>query len=335
MARTRCGAATWQLEWRHDEEIIHSPRGIEKEKFMAKKKRPSAAEELEWREKIKKLVIIAMFSDDVLMERLVLKGGNALDLIHHVSARASVDVDLSIEGDFTSEERVALHGRIEKALRDTFRPERYQVFDVKLEERPRGLTADLEDFWGGYGVEFKLIEVDRYEELKENVEALRRNAVQLGQGPKFSIDISKHEYTAGKTQFELDGFAVFVYTPEMIVCEKLRAICQQMPEYGPVVKRDRAGSPRARDFIDIQTLMGARKIDLTTQQNRDLIAQVFASKRVKLSLLRKIGKYREFHRTNYNAVTATVKAGVTLMDFDFYFDFVLDLIQQLEPLGDE
>src|SRR5262245_44596237 len=127
---------------------------------MAKKKRPSAAEELEWRQKVKKLVIIAMFSDDVLMERLVLKGGNALDLIHHISARASVDVDLSIDGDFTSEERLHLRDRIEKALGGTFRPEGYQVFDVKLEEQPQGLMADLEDFWGGYSIEFKLIELD-------------------------------------------------------------------------------------------------------------------------------------------------------------------------------
>jgi hypothetical protein len=169
---------------------------------MGKKRRPSAAEELERRQKIKKLVIIAMFSDDVLMERLVLKGGNALDLVHCVSARASVDIDLSIEGDFTSEERLTLQDRIEKGLRDTFRPEGYHVFDVKLEQQPPGLTADLEDFWGGYSVEFKHIELARYEELKENVEALRRNAVQLGQGPKFLIDISKHEYTTGKTMVD-------------------------------------------------------------------------------------------------------------------------------------
>src|SRR5690242_7297747 len=126
---------------------------------MAKKKKPSPVEEFAWRQKIKKLVIIAMFSDDVLMERLVLKGGNALDLIHHISARASVDVDLSINDDFTSEELLALRGRIEKALRDTFRPEGYQAFDIKLEEQPEGLTADLKDFWGGYSVEFKLVEL--------------------------------------------------------------------------------------------------------------------------------------------------------------------------------
>jgi Nucleotidyl transferase AbiEii toxin, Type IV TA system len=310
-------------------------RDIDKEEIMAKKTKPSAAEELERREKIKKLVIIAMFSDDALMERLVLKGGNALDLIHHVSSRASVDVDLSIDGDFTPDERLTLQGRIEKVLRDTFRPEGYQVFDVKLQDQPRGLTADVADFWGGYIVEFKLIELDRYEELEKDVEVLRKYAVQLGQGPKFSIDISKYEYTVGKMKCDLDGFAVFVYSPEMIVCEKLRAICQQMPEYGPVVKRNRPGSARARDFIDIHSVMNERKVDPATQQNRELLSLVFAAKRVKLSLLRKVNQYREFHRTNYEAVAATVKAGVTLKEFDFYVEFVLDVIKQLEPLGDE
>jgi len=117
---------------------------------MPKKKKSSPAEELERQERIKKLVIIAMFSDDVLMERLVLKGGNALDLIHHVSARASVDVDLSMAGDFTSDERFALLGRIEKALRDTFRPEGYQVFDVKLQDQPKALTAGFNGRFGGF-----------------------------------------------------------------------------------------------------------------------------------------------------------------------------------------
>jgi len=302
---------------------------------MANKKRISPAEELERREKIKRLVIIAMFSDDALMERFVLKGGNALDLIHRISARASVDIDLSIDGDFTSEERLTLQSRIQKALRDTFRPEGYQTFDVKVQDQPKGLTPDLADFWGGYSVEFKLIELDRYEELKQDVEALRNHALQLGRGPTFLIDVSKHEFTTGKERFVFDDFAVFVYTPEMIVCEKLRAICQQMPEYGQVVKRTRPGSPRARDFIDLHAVMNARVVNLTTPQNRELLAHIFAAKRVKCSLLRKVNDYREFHRTSYPAVEATVKTGVTLMGFDFYFDFVLDLIKHLEPLGDE
>ena len=199
---------------------------------MAKKKKPSPTEELERREKIKKLVIIAMFSDDVLMDRLVVKGGNALDLILQVSDRASVDVDLSIDGDFAPDEQATLRSRIEKALLETFRPEGYLVFDVSLEDRPPELSPDVEEFWGGYRVDFKLIELDRYEELKDSLEALRRNAIKLGKGSKFLIDISKHEYTVGKAQADVDDFAVFVYTPEMIFCEKLRAVCRKWQSTG-------------------------------------------------------------------------------------------------------
>jgi predicted nucleotidyltransferase component of viral defense system len=67
---------------------------------LAKKKKISADAELARVEQIKKLAVISMFSDDVLMERLVLKGGNALDLVHRISTRASMDVDLSMPGDF-------------------------------------------------------------------------------------------------------------------------------------------------------------------------------------------------------------------------------------------
>ena len=57
-----------------------------------------------------------MFSDNILMERFVLKGGNALDLIHQVSVRASVDIDLSMDRDFTAEELLGLSRRIENLL---------------------------------------------------------------------------------------------------------------------------------------------------------------------------------------------------------------------------
>lgn len=301
---------------------------------MAKKRiRPDA--ELEWRRKIKRLVVIAMFSDDVLMEQVVLKGGNALDLVHHIGNRASVDVDLSIDGDFAPEVRETLDSRVIKALSETFRPEGLQVFDVKMIDVPPGLSAEVQDFWGGYHIEFKLIEVERFEKFKDDVEKLRKNAVELGRGTRFLIDVSKHEFTKGKVRADLDGFAIFVYTPEMIVCEKLRAICQQMPEYGPIVKRNRAGSSRARDFIDIHGVIEARARDFPTTRSRELLSNIFAAKRVDRRLLRLVKKYREFHRTSYDAVVAAMNPGVVLKGFDFYFDFVLGLIPRLEPLGDE
>lgn len=53
---------------------------------------------------IRRLVIVAMFSDDVLFDKLVLKGGNAISLVYRYGARGSLDVDFSIDGDFDDAE---------------------------------------------------------------------------------------------------------------------------------------------------------------------------------------------------------------------------------------
>lgn len=47
-------------------------------------------------DEIRKLGIIAMFSDDELMEMLVLKGGNAIALFYSEYSRASNDLDFSL-----------------------------------------------------------------------------------------------------------------------------------------------------------------------------------------------------------------------------------------------
>lgn len=47
---------------------------------------------------IRRTVIVAMFSDDALFEQLVLKGGNALNLVYKFGSRASIDVDFSLDG---------------------------------------------------------------------------------------------------------------------------------------------------------------------------------------------------------------------------------------------
>lgn len=50
-------------------------------------------------DEIRKLGIIAMFSDDELMEMLVLKGGNAMALFYSEYSRASIDLDFSLCGN--------------------------------------------------------------------------------------------------------------------------------------------------------------------------------------------------------------------------------------------
>jgi hypothetical protein len=284
-------------------------------------------------DRIKRLVVIAMFSDDALMEHLVLKGGIALDLVHRTIARASIDVDLSMGGDFPGGAD-ALRARVEGALATTFRDHGLVVFDLQFREKPQPLSADLAGFWGGYDIEFKLLDEATHARLPADVDARRREAIKLGNRQKFEIDISKHEFIGDKQPADLDGYRIFVYSPRLVVCEKLRAICQQLPAYGPIVRRSRPSASRARDFVDIRGLMQQLDIDLFSAESRTMLEAVFAAKRVPLPFLRQIANEREFHRASFPVVQAAVRPGVVLESFDAYFDFVLQLVDKLEPLGD-
>lgn len=292
---------------------------------------PLSLEELE---RIKTLAITALVSDDILMETFVLKGGNALDLIYRIGTRASADLDFSMTGAFTAEEIKGLPTRISELLESTFRPEGYRVFDVHFLEKPRTQAKPHLDFWSGYKIEFKVIKEADSDRWGDNLEQIRRRAIDLGKsGAKsFDIEISKHEYTDPKQEAELEGYTIYVYTPEMIVIEKLRAICQQMPEYAPIVNRTRETSARARDFFDIHSVIEYFQIDLTTSENQELLRQIFGAKKVPLEFLGRIREYRDFHKAGFASLSQTVKAGIDLKDFDHYFDYVLEKIRSLEPL---
>ena len=280
---------------------------------------------------IKLWAIQAMFSDDELLEQLVLKGGNAMALIHQISARASVDLDFSLKQDF-SEDIAIVKTRIEKTLVETFRANGLEVFDFKMVEQPKAISTDMKNFWGGYAVEFKLIATEIYSQHASDIEVLRRLAINLGQGTKFLIDISRFEYIENKEHFDFDGTVIYVYSPLMIVCEKLRAICQQMPEYGPIIKRDRLGSARPKDFVDIFVLVNVLKLDLAGEVMQKNLTAMFEIKKVPLEFLDRIPNYYEFHLAGFPAVQSTVSPDFDLKDFDFYFKYVLAIVELLKPI---
>ncbi|NJR43933.1 nucleotidyl transferase AbiEii/AbiGii toxin family protein [bacterium] len=276
---------------------------------------------------IKRWAVQALFSDDALMNQLVLKGGNAMALVHKISSRASVDLDFSLGGDFANFPAVAT--RLEQLLAETFRANGFEVFDFRMQEKPKPISLELASFWGGYDVEFKLSDAATFAKHASNLEQLRRTAVMLGKRATFEIDISRFEYTEGKQATDMDGLRIFVYSPLMIVCEKLRAICQQMPDYGPIIKRDRPGGARARDFVDIHLLATECKLDLQDESAQNLLREMFAIKRVPLALLGQIEQHRDTHRADFPSVQSTVSAGFKLENFDTYFDFVLALVAPL------
>ncbi len=278
---------------------------------------------------IKRAAIVAMFADDELMDLLVLKGGNAMDIVHQANSRASVDLDFSMADDLDYK---AVQPKLERTIQLTFERHKYYAFDVKMTQKPGKMPEDLASFWGGYLVEFKLISRKRADEVKYDLATMRREAIRLGEGSKFTIDISRYEYTADKQEYELDGYVIYAYPPEMIVSEKFRAICQQMPEYAEIIQRNGLGNQRARDFLDIEALVRMFDIDLTSERVRCMVEHMFAAKRVPLPLLGKIGQTRDFHAQGYEAVKASMKPGVEVKPFDVYFDFVVEACRGLEPL---
>jgi len=275
---------------------------------------------------VRRLVIIAMFSDDLLSDKLVLKGGNALRIIHQVGSRTSLDIDFSIQDDFENLDDV--RARIFRALKETFGAAGYVVFDERFETLPPDPLGGKNLRWGGYVVEFKLIDIGKYEALLQDLESARRDALVIGGGQKrsFRVQISKHEFCDGKEEFEVDAHTIYVYSRAMIAAEKLRAICQQMPEYS--LTRHKAA--RARDFCDIYFLVTEGGVDLGSPANKELIKQIFSAMDVPLELLGNVSGYREFHRPDWPSVVDSVSEG--LMEFDFYFDFVLAEIDRLKPL---
>jgi len=277
---------------------------------------------------IRREMIAALFSDEKLVEHLVLKGGNALELVHQLISRGSVDIDFSISGQF--DDIADIRNRIFRALQDRFVMNDLVVFDERFEAVHNIVGPDPIPWWGGYIAEFKLIGRTRYEELAPDLSALQRQAItsDLNQGRVFRIDISKHEFCRGKVPVTLKGQTVFVYSEEMCIFEKYRSLCQQMPQY--VATLGREGRARGRDFYDIYTTISRRAIDIALPENLELCRAIFEAKHVPLALIQDIDQTREFHRLDWEATRQSVEGEV--FEFDVYFDFVTDEAQKLKAL---
>jgi predicted nucleotidyltransferase component of viral defense system len=278
---------------------------------------------------IRRIVITALFSDDELMGRFVLKGGNALDLIYHVGTRSSLDIDLSMPSDFT--DLADARERIFRALKDRFDSAGFVVFDEKFQARPSVPRKGQSPQWGGYQVDFKIAEREIHERHIKDIETLRRSATLIGPEQKrtFRIDISKFEYCDPKEEVELDSYIIYVYTLPMLAIEKLRAICQQMSEYA--LRRN--PSPRARDFYDIHSMIEERAIDLTSPENIDLVKSIFSAKDVPLSLIQNISSTYDYHVMDWPAVRQSI-SGET-QEFKYYFDYIVEIAQKLQTAGVE
>lgn len=276
-------------------------------------------------EKIKTLTLKALMNDEKLMYGLVLKGGNALQIVYEITDRASMDIDFSIEGDFSPLDFARIQSTLDVLLNEQFQIENLVAFDIKFIEKPKSGKVKI---WKGYNIEFKVVDTKHYN--PENLPETRKYAYKIvDQSTKFSVDISSYEYVRDSKKVDVEGTILNVYTPEMIVLEKLRALCQSIPEYQQIIPTARTKG-RARDFYDIWNLCQNFPIDFKSKENKALLAEIFAAKRVPLHFLQLLPEYKEFQKQNWSSVEDTLSADN--QGFDFYYDFVTNAVSEITGL---
>jgi hypothetical protein len=286
---------------------------------------------------LRRLAITALFSDDELAQRLVLKGGNALSVIYGADSRVSLDIDCSIAGAIEDLEAYRL--RFERALVGRFRDKGYLAFDVQLEERPEP-TSHLPEWWGGYELRFKVIAEDVADKWGlQNLDRLRMAAIPIeppGRGVPgtWTVDISRSEYCEATADVVIDNFDVVVYTLPAIVVEKLRALCQQHPDY-PWGSHKK---PRPRDAFDIHTIFERHALGpgplLVKPAVACLVDPIFGAKRVNPDLLARLGDedVRRFHRSGWSQLHDSIRRAGEPRSFDFYYEWLLAEVDALLKL---
>ena len=278
-------------------------------------------------DKIKKLTLRALMSDETLMHSLVLKGGNALHLVYEITNRGSIDIDFSVEREFTEQEFRDMPLYLDYILNRTFREENLHVFDVNFIEKPKAGSIPE---WKGYLLEFKIISKDRLKELNEDIDSIRRNAIKVhNQSTKYVVDISAYEYVKSSTIKEIEGMILRVYTLEMILFEKVRALCQTMPEYKFIVNSAKP-KHRARDIYDIYII---HKNSILTLDPVEL-KEIFKAKQVPLEFINNLENLREYNRENWETVRSSIPETdrENLKEYDYYFDQVIKIIEPFKDL---
>ena len=262
----------------------------------------------------------ALVSNDDLMLMLAFKGGNAIDWFHGGPGRGSLDLDFSLDLEKPVPTADELQRLTEPALAERLAELGLAVFDVAVVEVPDHQSDEQSEFWGGFKVRFKTVKADDYERYKTDFRDLQRRALDFGGPATFEIDISKHEYCTGKELREIDGLSVYVYSVELIVAEKIRALCQQVEDYCRLVNH----KPRARaqDLFDVHYLIETHGLDVLSPEFVSTLHGVFASKRCDRDLLLQVEKTFDLHQSDFGKLASTVQNKHLLKSFDEHCDYV-------------
>ena len=284
-------------------------------------------------DEIRLTVIKAIFSTPHLEEILTLKGGNAMKL-QGLTDRESQDLDFSIKENIRLSKEQDSPLFLDR-LQNEFNQLGYQVVSFKFEEKPSTKKKWTPPFWGGYKIDFSILKEEVFNTLSEaQLKNINAFAESIEDGKKkIQIDLSFDEYTDPRIKETIDDIDVYLYSPLMIIYEKIRASCQQLPEYTVGMNKK-----RARDLFDIYTILtNIKHIDLYDEvlnpDNLYIIDKMFSIKTVSIELIPKIETIKEELRDDYlNKVIPQVPGDQSTPDFDYLFEFNKELFMKVYHL---
>jgi len=266
--------------------------------------------------------ILALYQSPDLANRLFLKGDSALRIFDHQTSRLSIDADFSLETELDDPD--GFFDSIRLCVESRFSSHQQDIIDFKPMRKPKTSSKNRPGWWGGWSCEFKL--VDQIHGAKTLATKRRHALIPDGaSSPKITIDISEHEYCGTHRSKTIEGIKIQGYSRELLVLEKLRAICQQHPDY-----KYRLSKNRSRDFYDIYSLTADFDDAFVKKCSRHL-TNVFATKEVPLDILKAIWneQFIDEQRRGFEQVKDTVRG--TVYDFDVYVEHVRFLIRDIYP----
>lgn len=206
-----------------------------------------------WKQEVVELVFCALARRPALIDHLVFKGGQVLNLRLPISRRVSVDLDATARTSFSGvgrddDERAAfLDANVHAALTSFFDAHpvvRFSVTEVTTRRKPRDPPPRG---WDAFEVRIRLRDA-----LRPGVHAL----------PTITIDVSAPEsLLPGSVEpLRVRDAVVSAYSLGRLAAEKLRGILQSLRAYRMKTHR-RPGAVRVRDIYDVAAILAERPID--------------------------------------------------------------------------
>lgn len=295
---------------------------------------------------IQNLSLSAILSSDIFADKTVLTGGSVLNLVYNVHNRVSVDLDLSLESPILPHEYVRLETELDHNFDEAFSKEKYKVLNSRLEIRSLNLHNKFSD--GNlfnpkeilYKYTFQLMDLHEYKEIcnhpgstKEQKEArCKDNIIMLPNKKKFfEIDFKWEGPIIQKQEFEINNYTLEVPSPFILLCKKMIGILAHSPNIGDTPEKFKRA--RSQDFFDIHSLVDAQMIhlqDLIQPNNLSIFQTMLSEKNIEISSLKTLKKHREFHQSNF-ADSVRNMSLFPLKSFEYYFDFIIHLINYMYP----